>query len=214
MVLSRGGADLNEAITWENVKNSKTIGSLGHQILIFNIFPLLQYSLQVGFKQTMQGKESLEEIRKRREKLKNTSGQPEDDWAVLEDWQVKVLQSSSPFLRTLLLASGNQTLWHPLEKLAMASTHVWVVPKSCSPATEGCRSPVVQELHDPWTSWSLIPRVSPALLSKITWGDHGGPSFGQKFMKHTACIEKIWTKMGKKGGERNERNQSGLFTFS
>lgn len=52
------------------------MGSIISQILIFSIFPFPQYSLQVGFKKTMQGKE---EIRKRREKLGNTSGEPEKD---------------------------------------------------------------------------------------------------------------------------------------
>lgn len=46
----------------------------------------------------------------------------------------------------------------------------------------------------PWsmnfmTSWPLIPRLSHWLLLKITWGDHGTSSFGQKFMEQAACIE-------------------------
>lgn len=35
----------------------------------------------------------------------------------------------------------------------------------------------------------LIPRLSHRFLSKITWGDHRTPSFGRKFMVHTACME-------------------------
>lgn len=158
-------------------------------ILLPPIFPLSE--IQTNYAR----KESFEEIRKRREKLRNSSGEPEEGWGSwCHGWRL----TGDGFTELL---SFPQSFASTTRQPGTAA----LLGKSCHGQHQclGCpqvllsRSGRVQVPSGPgtsWpmnfmTSWPLIPRLSHRLLSKVTRGDHRTPSFEQKFMEHTACIE-------------------------
>lgn len=135
----------------------------------------------------MQGKESLEEIRKRREKLSTTSGEPEEDWCNwCHDWGLTAegFTELLSFPQSFVSTTRQPGIVAPLGKSYYGQHQCLGCPQVLLSSSRRVQAP-----SGPGTSWPLIPRLYHRLLSKITWGDHGTPSFGQKIVEHAACIE-------------------------